>query len=104
MIPCSAAARLWSLPFPDFHSSISTQGKLVAQEWLERHKNYMRALHTRITCAKVGPHLFASAQRAEVLDGLGHGLAVESHDDAPRGLAADVDIEEDLVKWLMLVF
>ena len=47
---------------------------------------------------------FPSAKRAEVLDGLGHGLAVESHDDAPRGLAADVDIEEDLVKWLKLVF
>ena len=48
--------------------------------------------------------LLPGAQRAEVLDGLGHGLAVESHDDAPRGLAADVDIEEDLVKWLKLVF
>lgn len=48
--------------------------------------------------------LLAGAERTEILHGLGDGVAVQSHDDAPRGLAADVDIEEDLVKWLKLVF
>lgn len=40
--------------------------------------------------------LLAGAQGAEVLDGLRDGLAIEAHDDAAGGLAADVDVEEDL--------
>ena len=40
--------------------------------------------------------LLASAERAEVLDGLGHDVAVQAHDDAARGRAADGDVEEDL--------
>ena len=33
--------------------------------------------------------LLARAERAEVLDGLGHDVAVQAHDDAARGRAAD---------------
>ena len=40
--------------------------------------------------------LLARAERAEVLDRLGHDVAVEAHDDAARGRAADGDVEEDL--------
>ena len=40
--------------------------------------------------------LLAGAERAEVLDRLGHDVAVEAHDDAARGRAADGDVEEDL--------
>ena len=40
--------------------------------------------------------LLSRAQSAEVLDRLGDGLAVEAHDDAAGGLAADVDVEKDL--------
>ena len=47
--------------------------------------------------------LLASAQRAEVLDCLGHGLAVQTHDNAPGGLAANVDVEPHLVgHWRMV--
>jgi hypothetical protein len=42
----------------------------------------MRALYTRITCAKVGPHLFTSAQRAEVLACFWCYLVPELKDDA----------------------
>jgi hypothetical protein len=46
--------------------------------------------------------LLARAQGAEVLDRLRDGLAVEAHDDAAGGLAADVDVEEDLrVVWFL---
>ena len=40
--------------------------------------------------------LLARAERAEVLDSLGHDVAVQAHDDAARGRAADRDVEEDL--------
>ena len=40
--------------------------------------------------------LLARAERAEVLDRLGHDVAVQTHDDAARGRAADGDVEEDL--------
>ena len=40
--------------------------------------------------------LLARAQGSKVLDGLRHDVAVEAHDDAARGRAADGDVEEDL--------
>ena len=54
--------------------------------------------------ALVAEALLAGGQRLEVGGRLGHDVAIQTDDDAPRGLAADVDIEEDLVKWLKLVF
>lgn len=41
--------------------------------------------------------LLARAERAKVLDRLGHGLAVEAHDDAALGHASDGHIEVHLV-------
>ena len=40
--------------------------------------------------------LLASAERAEVLDGLGHDVSIKPHDDAAGGRAANGDVEEDL--------
>ena len=40
--------------------------------------------------------LLARAEGPEVLDRLGHDVAVQAHDDAARGRAADGDVEEDL--------
>jgi len=40
--------------------------------------------------------LLARAQRAEVLDGLGHDVAVEAHDDAAGRGASYRNVEEDL--------
>jgi len=40
--------------------------------------------------------LLARAEGPEVLDRLGHDVAVQAHDDAARGCAADGDVEEDL--------
>jgi hypothetical protein len=39
----------------------------------------------------------ARRQRSEVLNGLGHGLAVQTHHDAAHGLVAMADVEVDLV-------
>ena len=75
MIPCNAAARLWSLPFPDFDSVLVSVRR---ESWLL--KNGLR--DTRITCERVGPHLFASAQRAEVLACFWCYLVPELEDDA----------------------
>ena len=83
MIPCNAAARLWSLPFPDFDSVLVSVRR---ESWLL--KNGLR--DTGITCenytqeshARVGPHLFASAQRAEVLACFWCYLVPEFEDDA----------------------
>ena len=40
--------------------------------------------------------LLARAERAEVLDGLGHDVAVEAHHHSSGRGAADGDVEEDL--------
>ena len=40
--------------------------------------------------------LLARAERAEVLDGLGHDVAVQAHDDAAGRRAAYRNVEEDL--------
>ena len=42
--------------------------------------------------------LLAGRQGAEVLDGLGHGVAEEAHDDAAGRDAVDLDVEVDLVR------
>mmetsp|Transcript_61200 Transcript_61200/g.167941 ORF Transcript_61200/g.167941 Transcript_61200/m.167941 type:complete len:267 (+) Transcript_61200:157-957(+) len=47
--------------------------------------------------ARLAHALLAGGERPEVLGSLGHGLAVETHHDATRGLAANLDVEEDLV-------
>ncbi len=47
--------------------------------------------------------LFAGRERAEVLDGLGDGLAEEADDNAADGLAADGDVEGDLVGDFLVV-
>merc|ERR1719330_175929 len=44
----------------------------------------------------VAEALLASGQRAEVLGGLRHSFAVETHNDAPSVLAADGHVEVDL--------
>ena len=41
--------------------------------------------------------LLARAERAEVLDGLGHHLAEELHRDAAGSLAADLNVEKHAV-------
>ena len=48
--------------------------------------------------------LLARAERAEVLDRLGHDVAVQAHDDAARGRAADGDVEEDLRVFASISF
>ena len=40
--------------------------------------------------------LLARAERAEVLDGLGHDVSVQTHHHSSGGRAADRDVEEDL--------
>lgn len=45
----------------------------------------------------VAEALLTSGQSAEVLSGLGDGLAVETHDDATEVLLAMLDVEVDLV-------
>ena len=56
-------------------------------------------LHGRMGARAGGTHnaLLARRERAEVLDRLWHGLAVEAHRDAAGRLTADLDVEEDLV-------
>ena len=56
-----------------------------------------RALVGERLAARSADALLARAESAEVLDSFGDGLPVEAHDDAPGGLAADVDVEEDLL-------
>ena len=47
--------------------------------------------------ALIAVALLAGGQSAEVLRGLGDGLAIEAHDDAAEGLIAVGDVEVDLV-------
>lgn len=41
--------------------------------------------------------LLSSCQRSEVLNGLGHSLAIQTHHDTTHGLVAMADVEVDLV-------
>lgn len=48
----------------------------------------------------VAETLLASGQGAEVLSGLGGGLAIQANDDAAQGLIAVLDVKVDLVSDL----
>ncbi len=54
--------------------------------------------------AALADALLAGAQRAEVFNGLGHGLAVEVHDNAAGVDAVNVNVKVDLVRHLGLAF
>ena len=47
--------------------------------------------------------LLARAQRAEILDRLGHRLAVQAHHDAASGRAINLNIKEDLRRDLRVL-